>query len=793
MPGASLRSMKAKVMSGGVECAAQRLSLSRRRLGRWLTVALLSVVILPSRLASAAESVRSIQVELPGQEANVIKLSWPSIGCWFWGKPEFEPHGYKRFLDYHYAHAPFQLLTTSLRSGDEVSEERVRKQLFEAAQYARGLGMAMVMDLDVRLARTEFMRRYPGELQEILRLRETNLPDSGVVTVEIPSINFADHYTANIKPYDSLSGRLVRIYSYRQSGPSIVPESVIDITSTATVLEASDQRVKLTLPCGEATRGRVACVMATFRLFTPDVFSPHLLEFQRELLQRYQGAAFAGACKDEWGFPGGNSRADDYWYSTFLAEAYARRRPGHELLRDMLLMYRNERGRQRERDAAINHYMEMSWRRNGEVEQDFYRATKEVFGPTAMVATHPTWWPFPGHEEIRKDGLHWWVARRDLAQTDESTPFCVRTSLAKKWNSPLWYNMYYERSAQAYEHDIWRHALGGGRMNFHPIYPRSAPNQGGSLYTGGLFRADCRIRLLNAISTAPIQCPVAVIFGHPSALNWAHPEYADVGMRLTDALWEAGFYADLIPSSEISAGALALSKDGWVQYGPQRYTIAVLYHPQFERPGLTDFFSKAAAGQTALYRVGDWTANFEGEAFEGNARLPSTMAIEPDAVACARTIIHELRLRGIVPQTPCRPASTIGFNPSMAPEASGRCELLDGTRVFVSGTREVTGDPLQIRERWSGTDVTLDALGVAAVRLDTEGRVQALAAGGLRSFKAGALELDLPERIDLALWREPGSTGRWRGLLQGWDGDIPPRLAALTSQWTRLRLPVPDP
>jgi hypothetical protein len=106
-------------------------------------------------------------------------------------------------------------------------------------------------------------------------------------------------------------------------------------------------------------------VMAAFALFTPDVFAPHLLSFQREILQSYRGAAFAGACKDEWGFPGGNSRPDDYWFSRFLAEAYARRCPGHDLPRDFLLMFKGERGRGSERDAAINHYMDLCWRRNG--------------------------------------------------------------------------------------------------------------------------------------------------------------------------------------------------------------------------------------------------------------------------------------------------------------------------------------------------------------------------------------------------------------------------------------------
>jgi hypothetical protein len=63
--------------------------------------------------------------------------------------------------------------------------------------------------------------------------------------------------------------------------------------------------------------------------------------------------------------------------------------------------------------------------------------------------------------------------------------------------------------------------------------------------------------------------------------------------------------SDLIPTSEIASGALKLGKDGSIQYGKQRYTAAVLYHPEFERPDTASLFRKAAGGGTSLYRVGD--------------------------------------------------------------------------------------------------------------------------------------------------------------------------------------------
>ena len=129
-------------------------------------------------------------------------------------------------------------------------------------------------------------------------------------------------------------------------------------------------------------------------------------------------------------------------------------------------------GKESDRYMAINQYMELNWQRNAALEDNFYRILKEVFGPKAVLISHPTWYPYPEQREYRKNGLYWWVAKRDWAQTDEVTPFAVRTALAKKWNSPVWYNQYYDymRDKNSYQLELWSSALAGGRLNYHPSY-----------------------------------------------------------------------------------------------------------------------------------------------------------------------------------------------------------------------------------------------------------------------------------------------------------------------------------
>jgi hypothetical protein len=753
-----------------------------------MTVGCLAV----GRFAVAAEPAAARPQTATRLPQNVL----PTIGCWFWREAEFQPGGFRPFLDMVADHASYNLLTTSIRAPNvEVTGANIHDQIKAAAEYARPRGIGLVMDLDVRLARAAFQRAYPHELQEMLRLREAQLSDVGEATIATASETPSDHYTFRTTPYIPLAGRLVRAYSYVRGPDGIEPASIQEVTGAAChVKEASAKQVAVAIACGPQGKRRRACLMAAFTHFTPDVFAPHLLSFQREILKQYADAPLRGVCKDEWGFPpcfDGNPAQNDYWFSTFFAAAYAERTGGRDLVRDTLLMTFGERGRVEQRQAAVNHFMALCRQRNAAIEGDFYQATKDTFGPNAMVATHPTWWPYPGIREFKKNGLDWWAARRDWAQVDEVTPFCVRTALAKKWGSPIWYNMFYAPQVADYETSLWTHALAGGRINYHPLWPvKDAP--GGlhaPLLRGDLTRGDCRVRLLNFIARAPLDCPVAVIFGHACATNWAGPAYEEVGMALANRLWQAGFYADLIPSSEIADQAVKIDKDGSVCYGPQRYAAVVLYHPEFEQPATAAFFRQAANGPTALFRVGGWSKDFDGKPVGARCALPESMTVAADAAACAAEVVKRLRAAHVAPQEPA--TRSIGWShvDSATPPTHGHCRLLDGTHLFLAGEKNVAGDPIHVTFPVDGREVTIDCVGVAGVRFDASGTLCALAAGGLKQFHAGALDIRLQQPVDMALWRD--DRRQMHGVLQDWNGPVPAALAGLSAEWLRLAVPAP--
>lgn len=718
----------------------------------------------------------------------------PVLAVWFWREDMFNPDVLKKFIDTMSIHSPYNILAASVRLPErEITKDAVHDQMKLAAEYAKTKGISLVADLDVRCARQTFATKYPDELQEMLRLQEVELSGKDSVEVTVKSLDLHDHYTAKPKHYISIRGSLLRVYSYELTPHGIEKESLIDITNKCVAKLSSKDSVVVKIPTDNKNRMLRACVMVSFTHFTPDVFAPHIMEFQREIIQRYADVPLVGVFKDEWGFPPcHNPNQNDFWYSKYRAQDYAVRTGGRELLCDCLLMYLGIRGQESERQMAINHFREMSWQRNGALEDDYYHTVKKVFGPLAVVETHPTWWPYPGQNEYKKNGLDWWVVTRDWAQTDEDTPFAVRTALAKKWGSPIWYNMYYGPNFKDYQNELWSSALGGGRINYHPLYKTNIKrNTQIELLRGDLMQGESRVRLLNYISKSPLDCQVAVIFGHACTMNWAGPAFDDVGMELVNGLWREGIPTDLIPSSEIENGNLHLDKNGRIWYGSQSYSAVVLYHPEFEKVSTSEFFSKAKNGSTSMFRIGDWTHNFNGQSFNGNAELPGSMVVEEGSSETIKEIQEILNKRGIKLQSAA--TRTIGYDNLMSygPPSTGICHLIDGTVIQVAGTSKVSGDPIYSTIRVQNHNVFFDAVGVAAVRLNDDGQVQAIVAGGLKSFKSGNFEINLNNRIDIALWIN--DKGKWEGVIQGWDGNVPRQLLKVTKNWVRINLPSPLP
>lgn len=689
-----------------------------------------------------------------GAEHRLPPALPPEIWAWSVGRGPSD--AYKESLDLIADHSNFGFLST--KGPHELTLPEAHDHVKRAVEYAHSRGMRLALDLDIRRARGAFLDQYPAEQQWMLRIRSFPLPGNGSLRAEIAATQLKDHTGEQ----HTLNGRLVHVYRAAASRKDL-PSDLVELKDGFRVVEQSKDRVIVEIAQGAAQDSKEVVVAAAFEYRTPDVFSPELIPFQTRILEQYRDTAMDGAMKDEWGFPpvyNQGAKDGDFWYSKHFSAAYAKA-GGGEFVRDCVLMTLGIGGPRDLRLAAVNRYMRLILTRNSRIEDSFYRETKRVFGPDAFVIVHATWGHMPFGDGF-KNGYDWWQATRDYGQTDESWPLSVRTSLAKKMGAPVWYNQFHEmRFPEPIYTEIWQDARAGGRLNF--MSPLSL------LKDRKAMRAESRVRLLNYISRAPLDCPVAVVFGHAAATNWVGPHFGDLGVDFAEDLWAAGVRADVIPSTEIDTGALKIGEDGQASYGLQKYSALVFVNPEFEPDSTFEFLRKAGRSKTRLFIRGRRTMTFDGKARDEKDMIVESAGTDP---------------------TPSRVAQALDkwHAPLMAqyqvevPPLADQSRLTDGTCFLARGEKDPTGDPIDETFYCGFYRVKAKATGVFAIKLSPKGELESLTASDLRSVDAGEFRLELQEPVDLALWRE---NGRLRGVIQGLPKP-PPALLELTKEWTVL-------
>ncbi|HPN34898.1 MAG TPA: hypothetical protein PK843_10305 [bacterium] len=718
----------------------------------------------------------------------------PQIGCWFPRADDvLEPGGFKSPLDALGRSGAFDLLCVSSRSTQNESDsDSSVKFLNQAADYARKkYGVRLVLDAEIRLSRKSFFKAHPECSQERLQLVERLQSHGQKLEIRLKADALSDHYTHNYR-YEVLGCRLIKVWSYQRAAADTVDAaSVRDITAEVERFTADSGRCVIVLSGEKAQQDRFVCAAAAFAFLYPDVHSDEALHFERDLIAKHRQINAAGFIKDEWGFPPSYTWAaekNEYWFSPAMVQRYAKISGGRDLADDCFLMYHGQTGRARERRQAIDRMNQMNQARLLEFEQQVYASSKKHWGCHAFVGTHPTWYPFPGRNEFRKNGLMWWRHPRDYAQTDEVTPFCCRTGMVKAAAQPVWYNEYYQTRPSHYVYEHWTCLLAGGRVNIHPFYPKAEePEEEGDfrilpILRGGADRIRSRTRLLDFIMEAPLQCPVAVVFGHWGVMNWTYAQYFDslqAAITLCNELARRGYPADLIPSSEIQTVGVDgkrrwfIAEDDRMHYGRQPYEWVLFY-------GVTE---SDQADIDALWSLGDKGAT-------RRAVLPPAM----DQSAWAQKVAEDLRRHGIQPQTAWVESKDRWKGSMYRPPMSGLARFTDGTLLWASGSQEEPrGETIRLEnasvlsnDGRQTFQISAEAIGVLACRFGKEDSLVALAASDLTFFRAGGMTIDIADRpTDVVLWKE--DSGVWQGVFQAEKNELPLGLKAVAEKWYFLK------
>lgn len=366
---------------------------------------------------------------------------------------------------------------------------------------------------------------------------------------------------------------------------------------------------KLVINAGKEYAGKTALVCLGTPQPIPDLASENLYKYYRHMIESIKPFNIDGVFSDEWGYDvilkiKETNPYDDnslllrhFSISDSFAGIYSEKFPGSCLFDDLPhLCYASEFDN-KSRIIAINQYIKTLRETMAENEKVMYSIVKDILGADTFYGIHPTWWGSVDNLnfEIFKNGFYWWEAKRDIAQTDEMIAMPIRTALAHKWDSEIWYNMWYSlgtRDINTYFKEGWTNLRYGGRTHYHGY---ECPNEPVvlELCQPGLLEAleqmDSRIRMLDGIQTTQPDSRVLILFGFEAATNWAlagNPlsPWTTKNLKLDKVLNTANniFYkilCDLVPSTEIENGSVFVN-DGKAYYNRHSYDAVVLLYPE---------------------------------------------------------------------------------------------------------------------------------------------------------------------------------------------------------------------
>ena len=696
-----------------------------------------------------------------------------------------------RLADRGFEESTYNCVTLTLRCNPELGDPETQAAAKAFFAKARAAGVKVYMDTDPRIARCEFFSRWPAERQSMARVKAAT-PTNGVARASVEFTWRHDHMSAGSRnPYRPLSGRVASACAVKRDASGALDFSTcraVEVRPEVTMREWREQSRSLSQQrsygfedrstvtvAGEAdglAPDETLIVTAIAEYHSIDVFSPHLIPFIRELMVRYRDLGADGGMRDEWGFiPEYEPDRRTYWWSPNFEAAY-HAACGRDLLDDFPRMACGAKG-DPARSSAIGTFMKLILARNVEIEQDFYATDKRLFGADTYVVKHPTWYSSICPQEFFHNGLDWWQAKRDWAQGDETTPIYALNALAKKSGGPIWLNEGYTATIERNVFRVWTYAMCGGRQVYHGLYSgnpkelqkynempweESRVHRSLDLLAPGNVTAQSRVRLPNLISRAQVDCPVAFIFGHERLVDWSGDGWNDHGLGTILPLMLKGWWCDAYPASECALGTLSVDADGYLRVGQQRYLVAMLHHLS---DGEKRAFNAIVNGRTLKTRI-----------FGGN---------EGEAVRAY------LQQAGAVRQPFVKGKTRAGY---VYPEPDGTLHLIDGTAIRICADWDhPRGLPIAETLESNGAKFAVAAEGLCAVRAEN-GQLAALAAGGLTRVDGPGLALTLNQPEDVVLLK---IDGEWHGIWQTPHADkpIPAPLAALTSHWIRLILPLP--
>lgn len=614
---------------------------------------------------------------------------------------------------------------------DHFHGEKIGLAFRTAIDKLHSAGRKAVIECCIRNEGEPFYRQYPDEPCYLATFFEGTADENGCGSFRVPA-ETVWHYWR--KRGEDGEHKVLCAYRLKKTGEFTFSEAVPCDKSVTTEVVKGSEGNEIEVAFNGAAAGETVAVCIGFPQPLVDLAHPMLIPYFREMVKHAKELNADGVFSDEWGYDiilkiVQTNPYDDHElnlrhvsYSEHF-EACHKEFTGKPLKENLLYLFYGDKDKRRE---VVDDYLKTMRLLCTENEEQMYDAVKEIMGKDAFWGVHPTWWGSVDslNFEFFKNGFYWWDAKRDYAQTDEMILYAIRTALAHRFSSPVWYNMWYSmgtRDINTYYRETWRNLRFGGRTHYLGY---ECPNEAVvlELKPQGMLESieemDARVRMFDGVVSQP-DCRLLVLFGYEAVSNWAeigmevpwkpqNPRLDNV-LNTTNAIFQ-NVLCDLVPSYAAENGSLYVNKNGKAQYGTQEYD-----------------------GVIALY-----AGRMAKEAVELLSRLnPKKLALcsdEEDKQTLA--LIENLKRAGAKIYTKMPTTEELS---ALATDAFGIKEnrfgdegtvMQDGSVIFTSKGELPAGNPLKVSFDYNGNHYEFD--GQDAFWIDKEGMRAIYPAGELK-------------------------------------------------------------
>ncbi|MDE6274770.1 MAG: hypothetical protein K2L87_06975, partial [Clostridiales bacterium] len=330
---------------------------------------------------------------------------------------------------------------------DHFHGEKIGRAFQTAIDELHAGGRKVIIECCIRNEGEPFYKQYEGEPSWLATFHEGVAGADGTGTFTVPG-ETVWHYWR--KRGEDGEHKMLCAYRLKKTGEFTYSSAVRYDENVTTKAVKNGEGYDIEVSFHGAEAGETVAVCIGHPQPMVDLAHPMLIPYFREMVKHAKELNADGVFSDEWGYdiilkivkPNPYDDNELNLRHVSYSEHFEKRHKeftGHPLKENLLHLFYGEK---EDRRGVVDDYLKTMRLLCTENEEEMYKAVKEIMGKDAFWGVHPTWWGSVDslNFEFFKNGFYWWDAMRDYAQTDETILYAIRTALAHRFASPVWYN-----------------------------------------------------------------------------------------------------------------------------------------------------------------------------------------------------------------------------------------------------------------------------------------------------------------------------------------------------------------